>query len=122
MIPLLDTLISEEIRPAELWADRGYCSDPLREEIRERRVTPKISRRRKPGQAIPPGSATRTVLRGKKRTTRTADPQGRHRWQIERTNAWLHAFRRIATRRDVKATNYQALLLIGLIVILDRHF
>lgn len=122
LLPLVDQLISEGVRPGEVWADRGYCAEPLREALRERRIAPQISRRRRAGEPIADGTATRTIQRGRTRTTRPSDPQGRHRWQIERSNAWLHAFRRIATRRDVKAENYQALLVLALIVILDRHF
>ncbi len=52
----------------------------------------------------------------------TRDPQARHRWPVERTNAWLKAMRRIATRRDRKADNYLAFLHLGMIVILTRSF
>jgi transposase len=61
-------------------------------------------------------------LRGKKRRLKTHDPQARHRYPVERTNAWLKALRRIATRRDRKADNYLAFLQLGMIVILVRSF
>jgi transposase len=62
------------------------------------------------------------VWRGKKRQAKTRDAQARQRWPIERTNAWLKAGRRIATRRDRKAANYLAFLELGMIVILVRSF
>src|SRR3954453_11314902 len=50
------------------------------------------------------------------------DPQARQRWPVERTNAWLKAKRRIATRRDRKADNYLAFLQLGMLLILAGHF
>jgi transposase len=120
LLPLLDELIARELRPKELWADRGYDSQPLAEGVRERQIEPRISRRRRAGEAIPAGQRGREVWRGKKRQTKTLDPLGRHRWQIERTNAWLKSKRRIATRRDRKADNYLAFLHLGMILILAR--
>jgi transposase len=119
-LPLLDTLASRGIRPAQVWADRGYDSDALAQALRERQIEPCISKRRRAGQPIPAGSAGREVWRGRKRQTKTRDPQARQRWPVERTNAWLKAKRRIATRRDRKADNYLAFLHLGLILILTR--
>ena len=68
------------------------------------------------------GTPTREVWRGKKRRLKTADPQAHHRFPVERTNAWLKAKRRIATRRDRKADNYLAFLHLGMILILTRSF
>jgi hypothetical protein len=90
--------------------------------LHERRITPRISRRRNPGQPIPPGTATREHHRGRKKTRKPRDPMGRHRWPIERTNAWIHVFRRIHVRREVKAENFLALLTIGLCLILARNY
>lgn len=122
LLPLLDELLGRGVRPGELWADRGYASAALEQALRERQVTPRISQPRRAGAPIPPGTPTRAVWRGKKRRLRTADPQARHRWPIERTNAWLKAKRRIATRRDRKATNYLAFLQLGMILILAKAF
>src|SRR3954471_23639827 len=49
-------------------------------------------------------------------------PQARHRWPVERTNAWLKAKRRINTRRDRKADNYLAFLHLAMILILTNSF
>jgi hypothetical protein len=85
-------------------------------------IEPRISKRRRAGDPIPAGQVSREVWRGKKRRLATRDPQGRHRWQIERTNAWLKAKRRIATRRDVKDENYLAFLRLGMIHVLATSF
>ena len=122
LIPLLDELAKAGIHPAELWADRGYASAAHETALAERGITSRISQPRKRGQPIPPGTPTREVWRGKQRRLKTPDLAARHRWPIERTNAWLKALRRIATRRDRKATNYLAFLRLGLIVILLRAF
>jgi transposase len=120
LLPLLDALAERGIQPAQLWADRGYDSDPLRDAIRQRKIEPCISRRRRRGE--PAGAAAREVWRGRKRQLKTRDAQARHRWPVERTNAWLKAKRRIATRRDRKADNYLAFLQLGIILILLRAF
>ena len=119
LLPLVDALVREGIRPGELWADRGYDAAALERALLERRIEPRISKRRRPGDPIPPG---REVWRGSRRAQRTSDPQARHRWPVERTNAWLKAKRRIATRRERKADNYLAFLHLGMILILARSF
>jgi transposase len=122
LLPLVDELLGRGIQPDELWADRGYDSEQLARELRARGIEPRISKRRRRGEPIPPGSPTQTVWRGKKRSTKTRDPQARHRWPIERCNAWLKAKRRIATRRDRKPDNYLAFLHLAMILILHRSF
>jgi transposase len=120
LLPLLDSLAARGIEPDELWADRGYASRALEQALRERQIEPRISQSRRAGDPIPAGTPTREVWRGKQRRLRTADPQARHRWPVERTNAWLKAKRRIATRRERKADNYLAFLHLGMILILTR--
>ena len=120
LLPLIDALLERQIRPAEVWADRGYDSGALEQALREREIEPRISKRRLPHEPIPASETTRVVWRGKKRRLKTRDPQARHRWPVERTNAWLKAKRRIATRRDRKADNYLAFLHLGMILILAK--
>jgi len=91
-------LLERGLSPAELWADRGYASAELEAELRRRGIAPQISRPRRPGEPIPPGTATREVWRGRRRRTKAADRQARHRWPVERTNSWLRSWRRVATR------------------------
>jgi transposase len=122
LLPLLDALAAADIRPRELWADRGYASRAHEQALHERQIRSRISQPRRAGDPIPPDTPTREVWRGKKRRLKVADPQARHRWPVERTNAWLKAPRRIGTRRDRKADNYLAFLQLGMIVILTRSF
>ena len=96
LLPLLDELLAREIRPPQLWADRGYDGEQLRERIRERGVEPVISRRRRPGQ--PAAAHARLLERGGRRVARSRDPHGRQRWPVERTNSWLRNWRRVSTR------------------------
>jgi transposase len=122
LLPLLDALAAADIQPRELWADRGYASRAHELALAERRIRSRISQPRRAGDPLPPGQPVREVWRGKKRRLKVGDPQARHRWPVERTNAWLKAMRRIATRRDRKADNYLAFLQLGMIVILARSF
>jgi transposase len=122
LLPLLDQLLARGLQPAELWADRGYASGALEQALRERAIEPRISKPRRPREPIPPGSPTREVWRGKRRRLTTRDPQARHRWPVERTNAWLKARRRVATRRDRKPDNYLAFIHLAMILILVRSF
>jgi transposase len=122
VLPLLDALARRGIEPKELWADRGYHSKALEQSLLARGIEPHISRPRLPKEPVAAEQVVREVWRGKKRRLKTRDPQARHRWPVERTNAWLKSKRRIATRRDRKPENYLAFLLLGMIVILARSF
>jgi transposase len=110
------------MKPAEVWADRGYAAKAIDEALRARQIEPRISKPRRAGEPIPEGTPTTEVWRGKKRRIKTRDPQARHRWPVERTNAWLKARRRIATRRDRNPDTYLAFLHLGMILILARSF
>jgi transposase len=122
LLPLLDQLREHGFQPSELWADRGYSSAALERALRERQIEPKISKPRRRGEPIPAGTPVRQVWRGKQRRLKTPDRQARHRWPIERTNAWLKARRRVATRRDRKPENYLAFIQLAMILILMRSF
>jgi transposase len=122
LLPLIDALIARGVHPTQLWADRGYASQALEQALRHRDIQPHISQPRRPGQPIPADTPTRTVWRGRRRRLRTPDPQARQRWPVERTNAWLKSYRRIATRRDRKPDNYLAFLHLAMILILARSF
>lgn len=122
LLPLVDELLDRGIHPGEVWADRGYDSAQLAEALTARGIQPRISKRRRAGTPIPAGTPTTEVWRGKRRRLKTRDPQARHRWPVERTNAWLKARRRIATRRDRKPDNYLAFLQLAMILTLTRSF
>jgi IS5 family transposase len=120
LLPLVDALQAAGYQPDEVWADRGYCSQPLRDQLSERGITPQISRRRRAGDALLDGQTARPGRRGRKRVIKTSDPQGRHRWVIERTNAWLRRFRRLTIRTEPNSRVYLAYLTIALLIILGR--
>jgi transposase len=122
LLPLVDALAQRGIRPAELWADRGYASAAIEQALRDRAIEPRISQPRRAGEPIPADTPTRQVWRGRKRRLRTPDPQARHRWPVERTNSWLKAKRRIGTRRDRKPDNYLAFVHLGMLLILLESF
>ena len=92
----MDELLAGGRVPRELWADRGYDGSQLSRELVRRGIQPVISERRRPGEAVPPGTAR--VRRGNRLRPRLRDPYGRHRWPVERTNSWLRNWRRVATR------------------------
>lgn len=68
-------------RPRRLFADRGYDYDRYRRLVRARGITPKIARR-----GVPHGSGL-----------------GKTRWVVERTFAWLHQFKRLRIRYEIRA-------------------
>jgi transposase len=122
LLPLVDALARAGMQPQELWADRGYASRAHERALAERKIRSCISQPRKKGEPIPAGAPVREVWRGKQRRLKTPDRHAHQRWQIERTNAWLKALRRIGTRRDRKASNYLAFLHLAMIVVLTRSF
>jgi transposase len=79
-----------ENRPTSLLADRGYDADWLRDALNERGIKPLIPQKQKRG------------------TGRIRDAQARHRWPIERTNAWLHNQRRLNPRWERRPELYLA--------------
>jgi transposase len=86
-------------RPALLLADRGYDYDKYRRLLRERGIAHRIARRQ----------------------TKHGSGLGRQRWVVERTFAWLHQFRRLATCYERRHDLHQALLGIGCCLICWRR-
>ncbi|MFB7048172.1 IS5 family transposase [Streptomyces microflavus] len=86
-------------RPRRLFADRGYDFDKYRRLIRARGITPKIARR-----AAPHGSGL-----------------GRTRWVVERTFAWLHQFKRLRIRYEIRADLHLGLLQLACSIICLRR-
>jgi IS5 family transposase len=115
---LIDRLRDNGYQPGEVWADRGYCSDRLRDELLERGITPRISQRRKPTGR--PEKASLNAALKQEKARRVKDPDARHRWVVERTNAWLRRFRRLTIRTEPSSRVYHAYLTLALIVILAR--
>ena len=95
-------------QPERLIGDKAYDSDPLDAELKAEgieMIAPHKSNRVK--AATQDGRALRRY---------------RRRWKIERLNAWLHNFRRIATRFDYHAENYLGFVHLGCIKILLRCY
>jgi transposase len=86
-------------RPRKIYADRGYDHDKHRHLIRQRGITPVIARR----------------------GTEHGSGLGKLRWVVERTFAWLHAFKRLRIRHERRADVHQALLKLACSVICLRH-
>ena len=86
-------------RPAKVYADRGYDHDKYRRLLRQRNITPHIARR---------GTAHGSGL-------------GVHRWYVERTIGWLHAFKRLRVRYERRADIHQALISLACSVICLRQ-
>jgi transposase len=106
LIPLVDAIPSIRgrrgrplNRPRRLFADRGYDYDKYRNLLREKGITPLIARR---------GAAHGSGL-------------GKVRWVVERTFAWLHQFKRLGTRSEVRADLHQGLLELACSIICLRR-
>jgi transposase len=105
--PILDTLRPVKgmgrgrprRRPAKLHADKAYDNRRVRRYLRHRGITARIAR-------IGIDSSERL---------------GRHRWVVERSVAWLLAFRRLALRYDRTATTITALATLACALICHRR-
>ncbi|MCX4641977.1 MULTISPECIES: IS5 family transposase [unclassified Streptomyces] len=86
-------------RPRRLFADRGYDYDKYRRLVRARGITPKIARR-----GVPHGSGL-----------------GKTRWVVERTFAWLHQFKRLRIRYEIRADLHLGLLQLACTIIYLRR-
>ena len=74
-----------------MYADRAYDSEPHREELRARGIEPKIP----------------------KRKTEHGSGLGVYRWVVERTQAWLHDFRKLRLRTDPDGAIHKAFVALG---------
>jgi transposase len=90
--PVLKNISIELPDKVPVVADKGYDSDPLRERLAQEGfelISPHRENRVKP-----------PTVDGRKLR------RYRHRWLIERTNAWLQNFRRIVTRWEYHSFIY----------------
>ncbi|MET7584765.1 IS5 family transposase [Streptomyces microflavus] len=106
LTPLLDAIPSilglrgrPRHRPGRLFADRGYDYDKYRRMLRARGITPKTARR-----GVPHGYGL-----------------GKTRWVVERTSAWLHQFKRLRTRYEIRADLHLGLLQLACSIICLRR-
>jgi len=84
LMPALDDVPVELPQGIPVIADKGHDSDSLRDDLEEAGFQPIIPHRK--NRVRPSRNDGRRLRRY------------RHRWVIERTNAWLHCYRGLATR------------------------
>ena len=89
-VNLLETIDGIKIgkrrrRPKRLGLDKGYDSDPLRQELRRRRIVPIATYRS--NRKIDPATLPVKERHGKRYC--------RQRWKAERSFAWINRFRRL---------------------------
>jgi transposase len=95
LLPLVDTIPAlrggvgrPRRRPGLVQGDRGYDSQPHRDQLARRGIASQLAKRGRPH-----GSGL-----------------GRTRWVVERTLAWLHRFRRLAVRYERRPCIHEAFL------------
>ncbi|WP_373691744.1 IS5 family transposase, partial [Hyalangium versicolor] len=86
-------------RPDKLHADKAYSSRKNRRGLRRRGITARIAR---------PGIESKQRL-------------GRHRWVVERTNAWKNQQRRLRVRDERRDDVHFGLLVLGCCLMLFRR-
>jgi transposase len=89
-------------------ADKGYDSDPLRDDLVDGGYEPLIPHRR---------NRTKPSRNDGRRMRRY-----RRRWKIERTNAWLHCYRGLAVRWSHYSFLYDGMVYIAFIHMALRRF
>jgi transposase len=86
-------------RPDKLHADKAYNSASNRAALRRRPILRRLARK---------------GIESKERL-------GRYRWVVERTMAWLHAFRRLAVRYERRADIHEAFLRLATALLCFNH-
>jgi IS5 family transposase len=100
--PALDDVPVEVPDGTPVIADKGHDSDPLRDELENAGYTPIIPHRK--NRVKPTRNDGRRLRRY------------RHRWLVERTNAWLHCYRGLATR-----WSYYSFMYVGMVYLSFIH-
>jgi transposase len=94
-------------KPERVIADRGYDSDPLREQFKKRGIELIVPyRANNKERRHEDGRKLRRYLR---------------RWIVERTNAWLGQFRRLLVRHEHLLATYRAFFYLACFWITLRH-
>lgn len=104
--PLIDSAVTPHVPPRLIY-DRAADSDPLRTRLAKRGIDLICPHRR--GRAKKPTQDGRALRRY------------RRRWKIERTIAWLHAFKRIVTRNEFYSHLYHGFLKLACLMIVIRR-
>jgi len=108
LMPALDNVPVEVPHGIPVIADKGHDSDSLRDELEEAGFQPIIPHRK--NRVRPSRNDGRRLRRY------------RHRWLIERTNAWLHCYRGLATRWAYYSFMYISLVYLAFIHITLQRF
>ena len=107
VIDTLDARFVEEA-PEVLIGDKAYDSDALDEQLERELGTEMISPHRK--------KRVREKTQDGRKLRRY-----RRRWKVERLFAWLMRFRRLVTRWEERAGNFEGFVHLGCLVILLRR-
>jgi len=106
LLPLLDSIPPiagkagrPRCKPDSVLGDRGYDSEPHRQELRHKRIEPVLAKRR----------------------TENGSGLGIYRWVVERTISWLHQNRRLRVRYEKRPEIHEAFMTIGCIKICWNH-
>ena len=102
LMPALDDVPIEVPSGTPVVADKGRDSDPLRDKMESAGYTPVIPHR---SNRVKPSRNDGRRLRRYK-----------HRWLVERTNAWLHCYRAVAVRWA-----YYTFMYVGLVYLSFIH-
>jgi len=102
LMPALDDVPLDLPEGLPVVADKGHDSDALRDEMEAAGFLPIIPHR---GNRVKPSRNDGRRLR-----------RYRHRWLVERTNAWLHCYRGLAMRWA-----YYPFLYVGLVYVSFIH-
>ena len=102
LLPALDDVPLAIPDGTPVIADKGHDSDPLRDELEAEGFTPVIPHRK---SRVKPSRNDGRRLR-----------RYRHRWVVERTNAWLHCYRGLAMR-----WSYYPIMYVGLVYLSFIH-
>lgn len=105
--PLLDS-INPDFIPKRLGADGNFSSDPLNKRLYFQRGI----------RLVAPDKVHYTKPLADKRRLRI----NRHRWRVERANAWIRCKRHLRLRYERKVENFTAFVLLACITTYLRYF
>jgi IS5 family transposase len=108
LMPALDDVPIEVPSGTPVVADKGHDSDPLRDKMESAGYTPVIPHR---SNRVKPSRNDGRRLRRYK-----------HRWLVERTNAWLHCYRAVAVRWAYSTFMYVGLVYLSFIHMALQRF
>jgi transposase len=99
-IPAIKGKVGRPLKhPESVLGDRGYDSEPHRQQLRQKGIRPVLARR----------------------GTENGSGLGVYRWVVERSLSWLHQNRRLRMRYEKRDDIHNAFLTIGCIKICWNH-